>query len=430
MSVRLPLNTERQTAAALQVQRLNSILGGVPCANESVWPSSTWTTPNAVFSGNTRKRYITNRSTPYIKAVFATPQLTGLVQPLAVRAGIEFPSGVKRRFTFSGKITGMADGNFYMSSDFIPVPVGAGLPLFVTSNTNGPNTPFNGSQITPTVTANGEGCDAAFNTGRADKSMVGTITANAVSWYGPFALIGDDAPGIICVGLAGDSIDAGLGDTIANDAGFGFGRRAMNNTIPFVNVAISGIQATGYPVGQLPIQLQMLNGCSHIVDEIGINDVILGGRTAVQLQTDLINAAILMAAQAPGVQIFRTTLLPATTSSNGFIDAAGQTVTASEGARMTFNIWTRDGMPINSITLAPVATGTIGALRVGQLGHPYAGITDLEPIVSVLNGSSIVWNPAMVYTASLSSGISLHPSTPGHIALAAFLNGIVSKWKV
>lgn len=411
---------------------LNNVLKGVPCANESAYPDGLWSGVGSaqVYSQNTRKSFITNRAVSYIRLAYVTQQVANPVtQQVAFRASIEYPTGIYTPVTFLAKRTGVADGGQLIISDPVEIGIPTNTQFWVRGYYSSPTNPFMDHSATPLVASQGEGSDANFNTGQLDKTITGTIAVNSTSGFWPFAVIGDLGNNIPFVGLAGDSIMTGFGDTTWQVTGFGFGRRAMNNVIPFVDVGVSGTSyQANFTANQLPAWWQLLGGCTHIINEMGINDV-NGAVTITQLETNAINYARLLVAANLNVQIYQTTLTPLTTSTDSWATLANQSVTANEPTRLAFNAWVRGGMPINATTFAPVAVGTVGALTAGQVGHPYKGYFDLEVVVSGLNGSNIVWSVGYVSTTLLGPGTTgIHPSTIGHVAMAAVIQPIAATW--
>jgi hypothetical protein len=85
-------------------------------------------------------------------------------------------------------------------------------------------------------------------------------------------------------------------------------------------------------------RLAIASGCTHAVFHYGTND--LGVRTAAQIQANILE--ITAALNAKGMQVFWCTLIPKTTSTNGWSDVAGQTKTGSESVRLAVNAWLRD----------------------------------------------------------------------------------------
>jgi hypothetical protein len=79
--------------------------------------------------------------------------------------------------------------------------------------------------------------------------------------------------------------------------------------------------------------------CSHIISDLGINDV-SGGRTVAQMGADLVSLIAIFGKKT----WFHTTLVPLTTATtNGYGDVAGQTTSANNANRVGFNNKIRAG---------------------------------------------------------------------------------------
>lgn len=78
-----------------------------------------------------------------------------------------------------------------------------------------------------------------------------------------------------------------------------------------------------------------------------------------------------------GQRVIQTTITPHTTSTDGFVTTANQTVHSMtiEARRVQLNDWIRAGAP--TVSGPPVAPGTSGALLAGQAGHPLFGYWEI-----------------------------------------------------
>lgn len=395
-------------------QIATSILCGIPCANESLWPDGTWST---VYGENTRKRFITNRATSSIRVVFTTVGGTvdaATTSPVTYSCGFEITNGATRvPFMFDGEVSKLCAPNSLIISDPIRAPMSALQQFWLVPHAEGPNIFYHG--LNKTQTAWGEGCDAAFNTAVSDKSVAGTVGVNSASHVSPICVIGDTGDGLPCVLHFGDSIAAGLGDTSITDYGAGFLRRAMTNTIPYISVAVSGdLYANNHA-----FRIQMAQVCTDVIDEMGINDI-KGGATLAAIQANAIGYWNAFAAY--GCRVWKTTITPYTTSTDSWATGGNQTPSAYEAVRIAFNAWIRAGAPILAGTA--VAIGTTGALLAGQAGHPLSGYFETANTVEcnsagVLTQDGGRWLPGSVY---LTDTLGLHPSSAGAAAMALAIN--------
>jgi lysophospholipase L1-like esterase len=402
----------------LESIRRNSVLKGTPVANEALWYDagvSGATVPN----GNTKKRHIItadctnlrlNYANVYNRDEYAT------VTTITVRASILIGS-LNYPVYFAGKRDVVIEPGGFVSSDPIAFDFTAGQVIYTKTFVGGGRWPLQGSPNGMTVTAWGEGCDAANSTSQPDKTMSGTITANNAAGYSPYVLTGEPfATGTRCVGLVGDSIASGLGDysgagTAPPDAGRGFVRRALNNTIPYVSIAASGENVRDLH----NIRDAVIRGCSSFVVDTGINDV----NGAIALATIQLNMLARWTTYARyGAPVYQTTLTPITTSTDVWATTTNQTVTANESLRVSVNTWIRAGAPIDPTTKAAVAVGTSGALTAGNTGHPLAGYFDVADTVETARNSGI-WKVGSVYTVD---NAGIHPVYTGHGQMAAAID--------
>ncbi len=96
---------------------------------------------------------------------------------------------------------------------------------------------------------------------------------------------------------------------------------------------------------------------------------------------------------------------PYTNGTDAWATVANQTPNGSaETNRLDYNVWIRDGAPIDSTTKAPVAIGAAG-LRAGQAGHPLAGYIDAADLGESARNSG-KWKAG--YTSD-----GLHPNAVG-----------------
>lgn len=151
--------------------------------------------------------------------------------------------------------------------------------------------------------------------------------------------------------------------------------------------------------------------------QYGHNDL-AAGRTAAQVEADLITTA--RHGKIRGAKVWITTQTPASSSTDSFATTVNQTSASINAELQTLNAWLRDGCPISSTTLAPVATGTSsGVLRTGSAGHPVVGVFDTGAAVESSSASG-KW--AVNGSANYATADGTHPSAAGHALMAAALN--------
>lgn len=226
---------------------------------------------------------------------------------------------------------------------------------------------------------------AASNEGRKldlDTTLGGAIDVGSVVSYGPKAVLGESRyTNRPYIGIIGDSIAAGLGDTAQQ----GYFERALNLNYSFVN--------TGKGSANSNVEQQLkysyrgwvhLGGVSHILSDYGINDINAGTAVAT-IETQLTAIWNLMIAR--GAKVYQATLTPITTSSDSWATVGNQTVTANEARRTQLNDWIR----------------TVPA--------PLSGIFEVADLAESARNSG-KWKAG--YTAD-----GIHPNGTGYAALAA-----------
>lgn len=210
----------------------------------------------------------------------------------------------------------------------------------------------------------------------------------------------------------GDSIMYGSGETGTGDATYGHygwfdrGLIGVNGyNVPFVNCSRSGDNTRAYTANFSWGRYALLEFVTHAVFGMSTNDV-GNGYTLAEIQSNC--QAAWAAAKRMGVKVYHTTMTPKTTSTDSWATAANQTVTAeydTAGKRGQFNAW----------LLTQVDAGNLdGVIDVN------AAVADpANPDKWLTNG-----------TANYLTADGLHPSTSGHVLMAAVLNAAVATWTV
>lgn len=235
--------------------------------------------------------------------------------------------------------------------------------------------------------------------------------------YGPIRIFGTPAAGqpLYAVQVYGDSIAAGVSDNFGNEGEVGYWQRvlwAAGNTRPYAILALPG-EAGGDFVAAKGANRRAVLGkyAHHFVSQYGINDL-QQGVTLAQLQATTLSIGALAAAESTVKGRFQQTLTPKTSSTDGWTTTGGQTSDGLNATRVPFNDWVRDGLPTSGGVA--VATGTVGALRAGQTGHPFTGYIEVADLAETARNSGI-WKAN--YTAD-----GLHPNGTGNAALATGLS--------
>lgn len=274
----------------------------------------------------------------------------------------------------------------------------------------------------------------------ADKTGSGTIynSQGQIFSFSPMALLGRTLTQSITVGLVGDSITFGQADGQYG----GWAIRSLNPAaqtlsgapqvipkLPYVQVSQPG-ETVANLIKKHATRFSLLSRCTHILGMLGTNDII-ATVAATTIEANFIT--LLQQERLRGAKPYYGTITPLADSTDGWTTLGNQTVRSNESIRIAFNTWLRDGAPIDSTTLAPVAAGTSGAIRAnyysatgalvttGTGTHPAEGIFDLaDSIESARNSGK--WR---VDLGAL-TGDGTHPNGAGNLQMAVTGAAIVA----
>lgn len=410
------------TGIVFNAYRRRTAYGLTPVASESAWYDGSRSNGTDVWRC-TRKRHLVFVDSWGVRFVYANCYNRDAlpVDNITVRAGAEVGSTIVPVF-FGGKRDVTIEPGGFAISDPIALDIPAGASLYsrtlVTVASVGMKWPaqgtgFGSSGQANTVAAWGEGSETGAGTS-TDKTTSGTFTAtDTLATYVPVSVLGMGSSPLPFIGIDGDSIASGLGDTSAPvAAGRGFIRRALGGSIPHVSIAASGqfiTDSTAY-------RDQLVLGCTDIICETLTNDIV-GGATAAACYTALIARWRKHARR--GARAWQTTITPKSASTDSWATTGNQTTDASNTVRTAVNDWIRDGAPTDA-SLNPVAVGTstTGTLRAGATGHPLAGYFETADTVETARNSGI-WKVGYVFTGD-SAG--LHPTSTGAAAMSAAID--------
>jgi lysophospholipase L1-like esterase len=194
-----------------------------------------------------------------------------------------------------------------------------------------------------------------------------------------------------CVALIGDSIIYGFQDS---DASWGYLRgwaaATMEDTqTPHFRAAVSGAEALQFLAANAPLRLAQLGRASAAICNLGVNDITLQAGSSANVEAFLIQQW--QALDSLGVQVWQSTICPATTSSDSWATKVNQTVNSTfNTCRQAVNAWLRAG-----------AAYTINgqSVTVGNPLHPLTGVIDISPYAEdptdntrwLTNGSANYW---------------------------------------
>jgi lysophospholipase L1-like esterase len=236
------------------------------------------------------------------------------------------------------------------------------------------------------------------------------------------AILGDTPTRKPIAAAVGDSIAWGVGDSNA-DGGGGFpghgfiSRSLLAAKIPYNRVANPGDRLSRWTQPLYSYRrYNWLPGVKNVIHEYGINDIEGGAATQALVQTNMVKSWKMIADM--GCDIWQTTLTPFTTTTDNWATEGNQTVSTKQAVRIAVNAWIRDGGPLDPTTKLHVASGTSGALRAGQAGHPIKGYIEIADAVETARDSG-KWKTngsAFGYT-----GDGVHPNGRATALMSAVL---------
>ncbi len=145
---------------------------------------------------------------------------------------------------------------------------------------------------------------------------------------------------IVSLGAVGDSWFAGVNDIPDTFTRSSSIVRAMRLKIPVSCTGIGGYRLQSYITNSGIEQAVLRNAVTHVIVELAINDV-NAGTTLATLQANIVIAFNHYLSR--GIKVYGWTIPPRTTSSNGYLNAAGQTVVSSATTSLiiSYNNWLR-----------------------------------------------------------------------------------------
>lgn len=238
---------------------------------------------------------------------------------------IEYPVGTFTQVKFGGAVQGTFPVGGMLVSDSITVSIPKNSKFFVRQYHVAPTN--NGITTTAIDTTNGDSITYGAS-GVIDQTMGGTVSnsGGSVMLY-PAAIIGmTKLPSVYCTG---DSRCRGLYDTPGDTGEIAQSIAAAG--FAYINGGRDSQKAQSF--GTLfPNDATLMNYCSHVINQMGINDL-NGGRTSAQILADLQSMRNL----APTKPWYQCTIIPDTTSTDSWVTTANQTVVASNAQHVLLN---------------------------------------------------------------------------------------------
>lgn len=253
----------------------------------------------------------------------------GAGNSILVDAWIEYPTSTYTQVKFSGGNTATIASLSQTLSDALSIAIPDNTQFYTWTYvrpTGGNNYPYNGNSTTtgsPLYTSGGEACNRATS---SVPTTPGAITDNqsGKQGYWPAAILGTTTKHTYA--LMGDSICQGQLEVA--DASFDLGvlARSVGTSRGYINLGVGGDTMSSV-ITSSTNRTALMNYCSVVLDEHGINSILSQNATR--------GAGALaynkrFATRWNGKRFRFSTLCPKSTSSNSFINAAGQTVLSAQ----------------------------------------------------------------------------------------------------
>jgi hypothetical protein len=200
------------------------------------------------------------------------------------------------------------------------------------------------------------------------------------------------------VTLVGDSLMMGYLDTAVDSFQKGYGVRAAEyEAVRYRRITQGGDRMQYWTPANATRRITLAAVATAVLCDFGSNDI-ANSRTLAQLQADSLVTWTALGNQ--GARVWQRTILPRTTSTDGWATKANQTPVATGfaagGVRQTYNTWLRAGAStvINGVTLT-----------MGMTGHPLSGIVDISSVIEDPTDSNYWKSPG--YTTDGAHGTAL-----------------------
>ena len=275
---------------------------------------------------NATTMHVARDSIGYIKVAyqnFLTNEIS-LYGSSMFAGAIEYPAGTIQPLTFAGQAITNGAGGTMVYSDL--ATLATNIPEGATFWVHSYQSNSVGCIYTAYCNPSYDKCE--FSTGNTNKTMQTGVGSGSTLGYFPAAIIGYTAkPSVLGLGDSrcfgkGDSVDASgsLGDARMWDPNYGF-----------VNMSVPGDTFANF-TNHDTARLSLTNYATVAYVPYAINDMANG----------IITNYVCMISQI-GLPIYAATLEPRSTTTDSFVDLAGQTVTANEFWRTNFNYALRAG---------------------------------------------------------------------------------------
>ncbi len=264
---------------------------------------------------------------------------------------LDTPATYQRAYTRGGTSTTVPDGTPILLSEPVGFDLAAGGSFWIrhSCSVSAANLylPTNASAKASSDTdfASAAASSQVAATGAMTTPSGGAVQAGML----PFAVLGVPAAPMAAVLVLGDSIADGTGDSVDSAGNAGYIARGLASVggypVPYAKQTVSGDYLSKNTLDTSPRKRVLWPYATHLICELGHNDI-AGGATLATIQGHL--QGIWRAAKrtigpyGKPLHVTQCTILPRTTSSNGWRAAADQTPYsgfASGGVRDQLNAW-------------------------------------------------------------------------------------------
>lgn len=302
----------------------------------------------------TRSRHIARTRITSMKLVFAnwyvSTTLWTEVAPggaATVTAGLEVGGVNIGSFTLSASASmAIADGA-QIETDALTCDLYPGDEFFIrTYYTNAAGIVYQGNTVTATRpayndTANGEsariGASGIVDTSTGTGALTGGTNYTG-AMYAPVVVAANHTD--VALMLLGDSEVVGIGDGFTGTSGDrGVFARPVGPYFPYSTIAQGGDSALKF-VASHTLRVALKSYFTHVVCNLGVNDITNNARTAAQAAADLAT----IRGYFTGKPFYFGTMTPDSSSSDNWATESGQTVVATAGTLNTLNDLIRAGI--------------------------------------------------------------------------------------
>lgn len=234
---------------------------------------------------------------------------------------------------------------------------------------------------------------ALCDTGVTTQTNGNTTTANsttASAWMKiPYATaITGNIPNKTCIGLFGDSLIQGTGGDVRDGEPCGIFPRSLDG-VTWWRIAQGGNRAGCYAPDNAPWQMSVVQRCSAVVTNLGMNDINAGLTTA---QVKAVQQTLWTMLNAACERIYAGYPTPISASSDAWATTANQSRFTNAGAIATTQNPTDDASYLTSVyglvamwlsrDGAALSTPDGISVQVGQRGHPLEGLIDWRSLIA------------------------------------------------